>query len=238
MSGLLHQPGLRPSALLPVPTTIPTRSKESWYELGWPGFESRVPCVDIEVFDDSGSVASPQGNDPVGGRYREATRALKVVRAWTHTSKPKVAILHFDDPVGASGVMPLIGATTPARLKAALQVPWGGAGTSDLSPSLSSAERIASAHSDHDVRLTIFSDFEITDRDPSAVFERLRAFPGWVHAVVFNAEPPIELEADNITVTQVVSGDPVGSVAAAVHRSLTATRRGARGSLLRVGVRR
>lgn len=194
-----------------------------------------MPSLDIFDFDDSGSINSPNGNDPVGARFREATRALKVVRAWTRTSKPKVAVLHFDDPIGATGVMPLNGATTPARLKTALQIPWASAGTSDLGPSLTAAEKMAGAHSDHEVRLTVFSDFEITDEDQSHVFERLRAFPGWVHAVVLNTDPPGELDADNITVTRIASGDPAGSVAAAIHRSLTTSRRGARNSLLRVG---
>jgi len=231
----LHAAGLRPAGLLPVPLSVATRSKDGWYELGWPGLEPRTPSLDIFDFDDSGSVTSPNGNDPVGGRFGEATRALKVVRGWTYTSKPKLAVLHFDHLVGATGAMPLISVSAPARLKAALRVPWGAAGTSDLSPSLAAAEKLAAAHPGHDVRLTVFSDFELTDDDTASVYERLRNFPGLVHAVVLNGEPPADLEAENITVTKVTSGDPVGSVATAVHRSLTATRRGARTSLLRPG---
>lgn len=230
MTGLLHPSGLRPAGLLPVPLNVATRSKESWYELGWPGLEPRTPSLDEVIIDDSGSIISPNGNDPVGGRFREAARAFKVVRAWTYTSKPKVAVLHFDHPAGSTGVMPLIGAATPARLMAALRVPWGARGTSDLSPSLTAAEELAAAHPGHDVRLTVFSDFELTDDDTQGVYERLRSFPGMVHAVVLNSEPPAELEAENITVTKIATGDPVGSVATALHRSLTATRRGARTS--------
>jgi hypothetical protein len=233
VTGLLHPSGLRPAGLLPVPLSVQTRSKEGWYELGWPGLEPRTPSLDIVDFDDSGSITSPNGNDPVGGRFAEATRALKVVRGWTYTSKPKVAVLHFDHLAGATGVMPLISVSAPARLSAALRVPWGAVGSSDLSPSLTAAEALAAAHPGHDVRLTVFSDFELTDTRPEVVYERLRNFPGHVHAVVLNGEPPEELEAENITVTQIASGDPAGSVAAALHRSLTATRRGARTSLLR-----
>jgi hypothetical protein len=54
-----------------------------------------------------------------------------------------------------------------------------------------------------------------------------------VHAVVLGGVTPPDLEAaDAVTVTQLSPGDPPGAFAAAIHRSLTATRRASRYSVL------
>ncbi|MBM7472496.1 hypothetical protein [Subtercola frigoramans] len=87
---------------------------------------------------------------------------------------------------------------------------------------------MAERYADHDVRLTIFSDFELFDDDLDDIFNRLKGFPGQVHAVVLSAEPPPDLRGENISITRISHDDPLGAVAAAVHRSLTATRRGRR----------
>lgn len=229
----LHPSRLHGPSLLPKPTTARTREREPWVELGWPGIDPIHPTLDIIGFDHSGSVTAAGGTDPIGNRFREAGRAITVVQAWTMTRRPKVAIIHFDQPsIGNSGVVPLTSPGALLRLKTSLRVPPGSLGTSDLSPSLSEAERLAAAHPDHDVRFTVLSDFELTDDDPSAVFERLSAFPGQVHAVVLNAEPPADLAGENITITRLQHGDPPGALAAAIHRSLTATRRGRRLSMI------
>lgn len=233
MSAHLQPPRLQGPSLLPEPTVAARAEKEPWVELGWPGIDPMRPCLDIVDFDHSGSVTAVGGTDPIGNRFREAGRAIKVVQAWTMTARPKVAIIHFDQPSPSnSGVIPLSRTGALQQVAASLRVPPASFGTSDLFPSLKEAERLAAAHPDHDVRFTILSDFELTDEDPSAVFERLASFPGQVHAVVLNAEPPSDLAGDNVTITRLQHGDPPGALAAAIHRSLTATRRGRRLSMI------
>lgn len=227
-------PPLRPShlqaaTLHPMPALTANLDEEWAVELGWPGIDPIRPCVDAIVLDHSGSVVAVGGNDPIGNRFREAERAIKVVRAWTSSKRPKIAVIHFDQPSTAdSGVITLSSRAALNRIRTALRVPRDAAGTSDLSLSLMQAEKLVTAYPDHDVRLTILSDFELTDADPPAVFERLAAFPGEVHAVVLNAEPPVALTGDNITITRLEYGDPPGALAAAIHLSLTGTRRGRR----------
>jgi hypothetical protein len=225
--------GLQPSRLL-APLVVAERVvKEPRIDLGWPGLDPVRPSLDLINFDDSGSVVSVGGSDPIGNRFTEAARAVEVVHEWCITKRAKVAVLHFDYPLKpGSRVMPLSASRTLVALRGELRTPTNGVGTSDLTPSLSQAEVLAATHPDHDVRLTILSDFELTDADPSDVFARLLAFPGEVHAVVLNAEPPTDLRGENITITRLRHGDTPGALAAAIHRSLTATRRGRRLSIL------
>lgn len=228
-------PYLQPSWILPggiIAVRDYPAVQEPYVELGFPGLDPAEPCLDIYSFDSSGSVTAPQGNDPVGNRFVEATRAIKLVASWSHSSRSKIALLHFDHPRGASGVHPLNDKQLMHRLKPSLRVPPLSVGTSDLEPSLSAAERLAAAHPDHNVRFTVFSDFELTDVDPSGVISRLVAFPGRVHAVVLGGSPPLDLVADTITITPITPQDAPGTFAAAIHRSLTATRRGRRYSVL------
>lgn len=206
--------------------------REPWVELGWPGLDPKLPCLDIFLFDDSGSVTSPAGNDPIGARFKEAENAIRLVADWTMTSRSKIAVLHFDHPAGASGVHALNERHLLRQLSPSLRLPSGGVGTSDLGPSLLAAEDLAANHPGHDVRLTVFSDFELTDNDPSGVISRLRSFPGHVHAVVLGGAPPLDLVDADVTYTPITSQDPPGSFAAALHRSLTATRRARRHSVL------
>lgn len=233
MNASLQPPRLHGPSLLPAPGTATGREKEPWVELGWPGIDPVRPSLDILGFDHSGSVTAVGGTDPIGNRFREAGRAIKVVQAWTMTRRTKVAVVHFDQPsLGDSGVVTLSSPGALIRLHASLRVPLGAAGTSDLSPSLTTAEKLVAAHPDHDVRLTVLSDFALTDADPSDVFERLTGFLGHVHAVVLGAQPPGDLYGENVTITRLQHGDPPGALAAAIHRSLTATRRGRRLSLI------
>ncbi|MFT4259485.1 hypothetical protein [Microbacterium sp.] len=230
---IIH-PQLLPGGVLPL---RPERfTPEPWVELGWPGLDATRPSLDLILFDDSGSVTAPVGTDPVGGRFREAWQAIRVVGSWSVTNRAKVAVLHFDHPVGASPVVTLSDRHLSTVLEPSLQTPRAGAGTSDLLPSLEAAEILAFEHPGHDVRLTVFSDFELTDADPDAALSSLLAFPGTVHAVVLGGQPPLDLiDAAGVTVTPLRASDPPGSFAAAVHRSLTATRRGRRYSVLRRG---
>ncbi|SIS17829.1 hypothetical protein [Microbacterium sp. RURRCA19A] len=230
MTPYLQPSGILSGGLIPV-RDFPSE-QEPWIELGWPGLESKRPCLVMLNFDSSGSVIAPQGNDPIGNRFNEARRAIRLVADWTYTSRSKVAVLHFDHPLGASGVVSLNDRRLLQRLDPSLQNP-GGRGISDLLPSLSEMERLAEAHPEHDLIGVIVSDFELSDVDLSEVFTRLRAFPGRIHAVVLGGQvPPDLVGADNVTVTTLSAGDPPGAFAAALHRSLTATRVAARHSLL------
>jgi hypothetical protein len=110
-------------------------------------------------------------------------------------------------------------------------------GSSDLGPSLSAVEKIAAAHPESDIRWTILSDFQLTDDDPDDIFRRLSAFPGTVHAVVLNSEPPLDLRGENIVITRINHADAPGSLATAIHRSLTATRPGRRSGSVKVDTR-
>ncbi|QAY74257.1 hypothetical protein ET445_13905 [Agromyces protaetiae] len=232
-------PHLQPSGVLPggiLPLRPERTIREPYVELGWPGFESKTPSLDLLLFDDSGSVTAPHGTDPVGNRFAEAWNAIRLVAEWTHTSRAKVAVLHFDHPVGASEVTALNHRRLEDLLRPSLAIPRGGLGTSDLLPSLEAAEIVASEHPEHDVRLTVFSDFQLTDPDPRVALTALEAFPGAVHAVVLSGGAPRDLDgAANVTVTPLRASDPPGSFAAAIHRSLTTTRRGHRYSVLHRG---
>lgn len=229
-------PFIQPSRVLPggiIAVRDFPEEHTPWVELGWPGLDPKTPCLDIFLFDDSGSVTSPQGNDPVGGRFKEAAKAIQLVADWTTRARSKIAVLHFDHPVGSSGVLALNDNQLMRRLRPALELPKGGMGTSDLGPSLTVAERLAEQHPGCDVRLTVFSDFELTDDNPDAVLSRLASFPGHVHAVVLGGTlPPDLVDQPTITITPISSQDPPGSFAAALHHSLTATRRAARYSVL------
>lgn len=230
MTPHLHPAGILPGSILPLRAERFERTP--WIELGWPGLDPRRPCLDILIFDDSGSIMAPHGADPVGNRYGEAKQAIKLVASWATSNRSKIAILHFDHPHGASGVVTLNNRHLGSKLASSLR-PAGGRGTSDLDPSLSEALRLADAHPDHDMRLTAFSDFELTDPDPATALSKLAGFPGQVHAVVLGGEAPLDLNtAHTITVTPLGVGDPPGTFAAAIHRSLTATRRAARYSVL------
>ncbi|MDL9980096.1 VWA domain-containing protein [Microbacterium candidum] len=231
MTPHIHPSGVLPGGILPL--RAERYEKQPWVELGWPGLDPKAPCIDILVFDDSGSVTAAHGADPVGSRFTEAKHAIANVAQWTHTRRSKIAVLHFDHPHGASGVHPLTERRLQQKLDPSLRTPRMGNGTSDLSPSLAEAERLAEAHPDHDTRLTVFSDFELTDADPGAVLTRLENFPGLVHAVVLGRNAPLDLDAAaNITVTPLSERDAPGTFAAAIHRSLTATRRAARYSVV------
>lgn len=227
-------PLVAPSRVLPggVLQMRPERTvSEPHVELGWPGLEPNAPCLDVFAFDSSGSVIAPQGSDPVGNRFGEALRAIRLVARWTYTDRSKTAVVHFDHPQGASGVVPLNDRRLQRRIDPSLRNP-GGPGTSDLLPSLNEMERMAEAHPDHDVRATIFSDFELTDAAAEGVFARLGNFPGRIHAVVLGGHVPPDLVQDNVAVTTLSPADPPGAFAAALLRSMTATRRAARPSVL------
>lgn len=195
--------------------------------LPWPGLEPLRSCLDILVFDDSYSVTGPGGTDPVGNRYQEAQHALNHVARWTDSRRQHVSVLHFDHPMGSSGVTPLAAPGALDHLRAHLQLPRGAMGTSDLERSLVAAAGQARGDGARRARLTIFSDFELTDPDLDKVYERIGKFPGLVHAVVFNVAAPPQLNLDNVLITRVKGIDKPGTLARALFASLTMSRPGA-----------
>jgi len=228
-------PSLHPSGILPggvIRLRPEWFEREPWVELGFAGFDPARPFLLIVLCDDSYSIEASGGADPLGNRYAETGYAIRTVASWSFTDRAKVAIVHFDHPHGFSGVVALNDRRLEDRLAPSLRPPVGAPGTSNLAPCLDVAYELAEQHADHDVVLAVASDFELTDLNASAVISRLVGFPGRVHALSLGGGSPLDLRQEHITVTPITAGDPRGSFAAAIHRSLTATRRGARFSVL------
>lgn len=225
MTSLFQPSGLQASALL-GDSDSPTKS----INLGWPGLEPGSPCLDILIFDDSWSLAAPDGSDPVGNRYREADQVIQKVAKWTRTTRQQVAVLRFDYPeVPLFGPQPINTVQAVAAVREALPPPPGVTGSSRLAPAMMAASNLARQTNVPTVRCTIFSDFALMDQNRDQPYDEMRRFPGSIHAVVMNATPPDALTAlPNVLITPVTSEDPPGLLAAAVAHSLTATRPGAR----------
>lgn len=221
---------LLPGRLLPThliggqgPTTL--AEPDPAYNLGTPGKPSPVPTLLIAVFDNSGSVTSPGGTDPLSNRYAEVTRAFQTV-ARKGTRQELGAIVHFDTPSSGEVEPVPITRTGMLRLRAGLRPPPDGAGSSDLGPSLHRALEIAEAHPGHEVTLVVLSDFQLFDPDPGQVLSDLTAFPGSVHAVILGGRLPPGVLNDPITVTAVDRGSRPGAVARALFSSLVTHRPG------------
>jgi hypothetical protein len=226
---------IRPAALLPsrlvttgllgAAPTIPATEPDPAYKLGSPGKPSPVPTLLIALFDNSGSVTSPGGTDPLSNRYAEVTRAFHVV-ARKGSRHELGAIVHFDTPSsGEVEPMPII-RTGMVRLQAGLRPPPDGAGTSELGPSLERAMEIAEAHPDHQATLVALSDFQLFDPEPSQVLAGLAAFPGNVHAVVLGGRLPAGVLDERITITAIDRESRPGAVARALFASLVTHRPG------------
>jgi hypothetical protein len=211
--------GMAPGTPAPSPSTS--------YRLGHPGRPARVPTIVIAICDDSGSVTSPIGADPLSNRYAEVMHAFSVV-ARRGSGHGLGAALHFDTPTsGDTGPVPITRRGL-RLLRLGLRVPPDAAGTSRLAPSLQRAVEIADSYPDHKVILLVLSDFWLMDREPGQVLSDLAAFPGQVHAVVLGAGLPVGVLDDRITVTRIKRDDPPGSVARAVFASLITHRPGSR----------
>jgi hypothetical protein len=219
---LLLPSGGRCSQLLGA---VSVASGESTYVLGDPGRPAKVPTLLIAVFDNSGSVISPTGTDPLSNRFAEVAHAFSMV-ARKGARHELGAVLHFDCPSsGDVGPVPITkrGIVT---LRRGLEAPPDGAGSSYLTPSLRRAKEIAHAHPEHQVTLVVLSDFYLHDH--SEVYAKLATFPGPVHAVVLGGDPASQLAGLNITVTNVRRDDPPGAVARALFASLISHRPGSR----------
>lgn len=224
MTPLLQPPGLSWGGTLGIGS-----HPEGEVHLRWPGLDPLDPALDALVFDDSWSLTGEGGNDPVGNRYAEARRAIKLLSQWTMSSRQKVAVIHFDYPqVESEGPYRLDRAANRNQLLSSLAEPTGTLGSSALTPAMMAANRLARDHGEV-TRCTIFSDFELTDQNPVQPYEEIGKFPGAVHAVVLNANPPAALTSlGNVTITRVATDSPPGLAAAALMHSLTTGRRGAR----------
>lgn len=224
---------IAPSRLLPprlvgAPAS-PRRSTPAIarFELGDPGRPSEVPTLLIAVFDNSGSVISPAGTDPLSNRFAEAAEAFRVV-ARKGSRQELGALLHFDTPTsGDVGPVPITKRGI-AALRAGCRVPPDGAGSSELGPSLHRAIEIAETHPEHEATLVVLSDFLLLDPDPVQVLAKLATFPGQVHAVVLGSRLPADVLDKRITVTPIGRDDPPGAVARALFASLTTHRLGSR----------
>lgn len=199
------------------------------YQLGWPGRCSSTPGLDIVVADDSASVTGPGGTDPVAARYSEIEAAVTKVGKKCRCRRCLALVIHFDTPTHADTPPTLIGTWQGrAKLGRGLRLPWDAIGSSILCPSLARAEAIAQQHPGYGVRLTILTDWQLFDSDPTDVIDRIQRFPGQVLCVGLNSPPPIALESDNTTLRAITYKDPPGALAQAVFNQLTYDRVGPR----------
>lgn len=220
--------GLLPSRLLGTPApSRPAGPARPTYALGNPGRPATVPTLLIAVMDNSGSVAGPQGSDPVSNRYSEMEYAFSVV-ARRGSTRELGAIIHFDTPTSGDVSPTPLTRGNLARLQAGLHPPADGAGTSDLGPSLTRATELAEGHPEHETTLVVLSDFFLTDAEPGAVLSGLAAFPGTVHAVVLGGRLPAGVLSEDVTMTDVTHESKPGVVARALFAGLVAHRPGSR----------
>jgi len=225
MLGGLQPSDFAPGALLGHPTHNALGDPK--LVVGDPGRCPGHASLLIVIFDDSGSVILPTGSDPVSNRYAEAGAAFDALARRCRCGQCQAAVLHFD-LVGGVGPLPLR-RRVPTALSRALAIPPDAAGCSLLGPSLAAAARIVDrAPAVRDLKLVVFSDFQLFDPDLDRVLADLADFPGDVHAVALGANPDISRLDPRITVTRLTAQDPPGALARALLRSLAQGRRGAR----------
>ena len=195
--------------------------------LGTPGRCAHRPAVVIGVFDDSGSVTG--GNDAVGHRYDEMYFALAKVGRRCTCGKCLAAIIHFDVPTDADVAATPISRKGIEKVKDGLRVPSRPA-SSNLGPALDAAYGVANSYAgSHVVVLVVATDFELFDVDKAGVLQRLVDFPGDVHALVLNTEPPAVLtDHPATTVTKVDPRSAIGEVTKCVFATITRHRVGAK----------
>lgn len=223
--------GLRPSQIAgsgvlgyPAPDLPQQRHQ---LVVGDPGRCPGHPTLTIAIFDDSGSVIAPAGNDPVSNRYAEAKAAFNALARRCRCGRCMVAVLHFD-LVGGAGPLPLK-RRVPRAVQRALAIPPDAAGCSLLAPSLAAVARmVENVPNVRSLALVVFSDFQLFDDDPERVLSDLAGFPGEVHAVALGSSPDITGLDPGITLTRLTSSDAPGALGRALLRSLSHGRRGAR----------
>ncbi len=223
--GSLQRSRVASSSLL-VPSGQPQRKSRTRYYLGSPGLCSGRANMTICLFDDSGSVAAPAGNDPLSNRYREAATAFRALSRRCLCGQCRAAVVHFDLVGGCGPTLtrwPLSGALTTA-----LTTPARAEGSSLIGPSLAEVSRLVE-HDDgkSDLRLVVFSDFELFDPDGDRLLADMARFPGSVHVVVLGTSARVAFDPV-VQVTRLTHDSAPGAAARALLRSLSAGRIGAR----------
>ncbi|OYN77675.1 vWA domain-containing protein [Mycolicibacterium sphagni] len=190
--------------------------------LGDPGTCPGGGAVVYIVLDESLSVASAGGNDPLGRRHAETATAIDHLAAACRCRRDRVALVPFD--LGSPGHVPpqQLNQFGVRRLHHGLQRLSTTPGmSSSLLPALAHVEQLASTNRGSSV-VVVFSDFLLTDRDPTTAIHQLASFPGAVHAVVLGAAPPSLLsDHPDIETTRLTPSSPDGSTALAVFNGLT-----------------
>lgn len=193
--------------------------------LGYPGSCPPGGTTVAIVLDESASVTTGGGNDPLSRRHIEAALAIRHVAGACRCGRDRISLVPFD--IGSTGYIApqRLTAHGVRRLDKGLQRLAGGWGlSSQLGPALDHVEAHARRQGEG-AAVVVFSDFLLTDPNPSSVLARLTAFPGHVHAVVLGAQPPAVLVGDpNVTVTRLTPTSPSGSAARAVFDALTSYR--------------
>lgn len=197
------------------------------YWLGPAGRCTGQPKAFLFAPDDSGSVTSAGGNDPLSRRYAEARLAFRRLARACTCGHEHAAILHWDtSPLDVPPVR--LDTHGLARLATGLHTPGTPAGTSDLGPVLERATTLARRLSRRHVQphLIIASDFEITDPHPDHILDRLSQFATrWTAtALILGGHPGTQLTNQPITTIQITPDDPPGTAAHALFDILTTGR--------------
>ncbi|WP_421874687.1 hypothetical protein [Mycolicibacterium wolinskyi] len=225
-TGLLDGQRLPPqilgAAASPAPKEYVAGTGREPIVLGDPGSCPVCGSQTWVLIDSSPSVEGSDGNDPLSRRYDETALAIRHVAAACRCGRDRIALEPFD--TGSPGHVAPQPLTTRGvrRLDRGLRRLAATCGmSSQLGPALDRVE-MQTAKRDAQTGIVVFSDFLLTDHNPTNVMSRLRAFPGHVHAVVLGAQPPSVLVTDpNVTVTRLTPTSPPGAAARAVLEGLT-----------------
>lgn len=182
-----------------------------------------TPTLFIVVCDDSGSITAPGGADPISNRYVEIRAAMGAVAKACRCGRELAAVVHFDTPHGDTEPQPLTRGGIRA-LEQGLYVPAAGFGTSNLLPGLRAARQLADDHPNHEVVLSVLSDFALTDQNPDVVTAELKSFPGTLIACLLGGSGAVVDGADQTI--GINYGEPAGALAQAVLTGLTMHRLG------------
>jgi hypothetical protein len=223
-AGLLADP-------MPVPPPLPRQSDDVYYHLGSAGRCSGQQRLFIFASDDSGSVTSGGGNDPLSRRYAEARLAVRTLARACRCGRELAAVAHWDK--SGFDVPPTgLGRSGLAEVLAGLAMPNDAAGTSNLGPVLGRIKQLVRHPSlaRHQAHLVVMSDFELTDPDPASVFDQLNHFPGKVTALVLGGRSADQidnrLDTDRIQVARITADDEPGRLARVLFDGLTEDRAG------------
>lgn len=215
-----HLLGHHPGTAGPAPSG--TVASSLLIALGDPGRCGPEGTTVAIVLDESASVTCGDGNDPLSRRHAETALAIGHVAAACHCGRDRVAVVPFD--TGSPGYVPPQPLTRAGvrRLHRGLQCLAGGWGmSSELGQALDAVDSQIGKHLGN-LAVVVFSDFLLTDANPTDVLRRLCSLPGYVHAVVLGAQPPAVLAADPaIAVTRLTPASPPGAAARAVFDGLT-----------------